>query len=45
MNILKEGDSAPNFKGLDENGNNVELSDFSNKKLQNYSANKDQRVF
>ena len=41
MNILKEGDSAPNFKGLDQNGNNVELSDFSNKKLILYFYPKD----
>ena len=30
---LQEGDKAPNFKGKDQNGNTVQLSDFKGKKL------------
>jgi len=30
---LKAGDKAPNFSGLDENGNKVSLKDFKGKKL------------
>ena len=33
MNALKEGDSAPDFSGTDQNGNPIKLSDFSGKKL------------
>ena len=30
---LQEGDKAPNFKGKDQDGNTVQLSDFKGKKL------------
>lgn len=30
---LKEGDKAPNFKGLDQNGNEIKLTDFKDKNL------------
>lgn len=33
MSQLKEGQKAPDFKALDENGNTVALSDFKGKKL------------
>ena len=33
MTHLKEGDKAPAFKGLNENGEEVALSDFAGKKL------------
>lgn len=33
MSQLKEGQKAPDFKALDENGNTVSLSDFKGKKL------------
>jgi peroxiredoxin Q/BCP len=33
MTPLKAGDKAPNFKGFDERGNSVSLSDFKGKKL------------
>ena len=33
MNILKEKDKAPDFSAKDQNGNMVNLSDFSGKKL------------
>ena len=33
MTHLNPGDKAPNFKGVDENGNTVELKDFKGKKL------------
>ena len=39
--MLKEGDDAPYFKGLDQNGKSIELSDFSNKKLILYFYPKD----
>ena len=41
MNSLKEGDSAPNFSGIDQNGNQLKLSDFSGKKLVLYFYPKD----
>jgi peroxiredoxin Q/BCP len=41
MNSLKEGDSAPNFSGIDQNGNQLKLSDFSGKKLILYFYPKD----
>ena len=41
MNSLKEGDSAPNFSGTDQNGKPLELSDFSGKKLILYFYPKD----
>jgi len=33
---LQEGDKAPNFKGKDQNGNTVQLSDYKGKKLVLY---------
>ena len=39
--MLKEGDNAPNFKGLDQNENSIQLSDFSEKKLVLYFYPKD----
>lgn len=33
MTILEEGQKAPAFKGLDQNGNTVSLSDYKGKKL------------
>jgi len=41
MNSLKEGDSAPDFSGTDQNGNQIKLSDFSSKKLILYFYPKD----
>ena len=41
MNALKEGDSAPDFSGTDQNGNPIKLSDFSRKKLILYFYPKD----
>ncbi|MEJ6754472.1 MAG: thioredoxin-dependent thiol peroxidase [Flavobacteriales bacterium] len=41
MNSLKEGDSAPNFSGADQNGKQLELSYFSDKKLILYFYPKD----
>jgi peroxiredoxin Q/BCP len=41
MNALKEGDSAPDFSGKDQNGNPIKLSDFSGKKLILYFYPKD----
>ena len=38
---LKEGDKAPDFKGLDQNGKEVGLSDFKGKKLVLYFYPKD----
>lgn len=38
---LKEGDKAPNFKGTDQNGNTVQLSDFKGKNLILYFYPKD----
>jgi peroxiredoxin Q/BCP len=34
--VLKEGDKAPAFSGLDQNGNKVALKDFKGKKLALY---------
>ena len=39
--MLKEGDAAPYFKALDQNGKSIELNDFSNKKLILYFYLKD----
>ena len=39
--MLNEGDTAPDFKALDQNGKSIELSDFSNKKLILYFYPKD----
>lgn len=36
MTTLKEGDKAPAFKGIDQNGNTVSLADFKGKKLVIY---------
>jgi len=33
MTTLKIGDKAPNFSGIDQNGNTVNLSDFKGKKV------------
>jgi thioredoxin-dependent peroxiredoxin len=33
MTTLQEGDKAPDFKGVDQNENTVQLSDFKGKKL------------
>jgi peroxiredoxin Q/BCP len=41
MSQLKIGDKAPIFKGTDQNGNNIELSDFSGKKIALYFYPKD----
>ncbi|MCE1201354.1 MAG: thioredoxin-dependent thiol peroxidase [Bacteroidia bacterium] len=39
--MLKKGDAAPNFSGKDQNGNEVNLSQFSGKKLVIYFYPKD----
>lgn len=41
MSQLKAGDKAPIFKGIDQNGNNVELTQFSGKKIALYFYPKD----
>ena len=41
MNSLKEGDSAPDFSGIDQNGKQIKLSDFLGKKLILYFYPKD----
>ena len=41
MNSLKQGDSAPDFSAIDQNGNPIKLSDFSGKKLILYFYPKD----
>ena len=41
MNSLKEGDSAPDFSGTDQNENQIKFSDFSGKKLILYFYPKD----
>lgn len=41
MSQLKTGDKAPNFKGIDQNGNTIELSQFSGKKVALYFYPKD----
>ena len=41
MSEIKEGVKAPNFSGLDQNGNTVKLSDFSGKTLIVYFYPKD----
>ncbi len=38
---LKEGDKAPGFKGIDQSGNEIALSDFAGKKLVLYFYPKD----
>ncbi len=39
--MLKEGDNAPDFLGLDENGNEIHVSDYSGRKLVVYFYPKD----
>ncbi len=41
MTHLKEGDSAPDFQGIDQDGNPISLSDFKGKKLVLYFYPKD----
>jgi peroxiredoxin Q/BCP len=41
MSELKEGMKAPDFKGIDQNGKEVKLSDFAGKKLVLYFYPKD----
>jgi peroxiredoxin Q/BCP len=41
MDTLEEGQKAPEFSGLDQNGNTVSLSDYSGKKLILYFYPKD----
>jgi peroxiredoxin Q/BCP len=41
MSQLKVGDKAPVFKGTDQNGNNIELSQFTGKKIALYFYPKD----
>jgi peroxiredoxin Q/BCP len=41
MSQLKEGMKAPDFKGIDQNGREVKLSDFAGKKLVLYFYPKD----
>ena len=38
---LVEGDKAPDFKGLDQNGNSIQLADFAGKNLILYFYPKD----
>ncbi len=41
MSLLKEGDKAPNFTGINQDGNNISLSDFLGKKVILYFYPKD----
>jgi len=41
MNILKEGDKAPKFSGIDQNGEGISLDDFKGKKVILYFYPKD----
>lgn len=41
MGQLKEGMKAPSFEGIDQNGKNIKLSDFSGKKVVLYFYPKD----
>ena len=41
MSILKSGDQAPDFKGVNQNGKKVSLDDFKGKKLVIYFYPKD----
>jgi peroxiredoxin Q/BCP len=41
MTHLQEGDKAPDFKGVDQDGNTIQLSDFKGKKLVLYFYPKD----
>lgn len=40
-NMLKKGDKAPSFEGIDQDGNTVRLEDFSGRKLVLYFYPKD----
>ena len=41
MNMLKEGDKAPELEGVDQNGNTISLKDFADKKIALYFYPKD----
>ena len=41
MSEIKEGVKAPNFSGVDQNGNTVKLADFAGKTLIVYFYPKD----
>jgi peroxiredoxin Q/BCP len=41
MTHLKEGDQAPQFEGIDQDGNSIRLSDFAGKKVVLYFYPKD----
>ncbi|WP_075602005.1 thioredoxin-dependent thiol peroxidase [Saccharicrinis aurantiacus] len=41
MSILKEGDKAPNFQGLNQDGKEISLADFTGKKVILYFYPKD----
>jgi peroxiredoxin Q/BCP len=41
MTHLQEGDKAPDFKGVDQEGNTIQLSDYKGKKLVLYFYPKD----
>jgi peroxiredoxin Q/BCP len=41
MNTLKEGDKAPMFEGIDQNGNTIKLADYAGKKVVLYFYPKD----
>lgn len=41
MSILKEGDKAPKFSGIDQNGKTISLDDFKSKKVILYFYPKD----
>lgn len=41
MTLLKEGEKAPDFKSIDQNGEDISLSDFKGKKLILYFYPKD----
>lgn len=41
MNMLKEGDKAPELEGVDQNGNSISLNDFADKKIALYFYPKD----
>lgn len=41
MKILKEGDKAPEFKGVDQNGKSISLDDYKGKKVVLYFYPKD----
>ena len=41
MSYLEKGDKAPDFKGVDQNGNEVSLSDYKEKKVILYFYPKD----